>query len=206
MYRFFKRTADFFFALIVILVVSPIIILVGLLLSAQLKKSPFFIQRRPGLNEKFFKVIKFQTMLDTRDSNGNLLDDHLRITKFGQFLRKSSLDELPQLLNVLLGDMSFVGPRPLLVEYLEYYSEFQKQRHNVRPGITGWAQISGRNAISWEEKFKLDVAYVRNQSFLFDLRILLITVMKVVCASDIQNSEKITMVKYQGIIEKSNPK
>lgn len=206
MYGLFKRTADFFVALIVILVVSPIIILVGLLLSAQLKKSPFFIQKRPGLNEKIFKVIKFQSMLDTRDSNGNLLDDHLRITKFGQFLRKSSLDELPQLFNVLSGDMSFVGPRPLLVEYLEYYSEYQKQRHNVRPGITGWAQINGRNAISWEEKFKLDVAYVRNQSFLFDLRILLITVMKVVCASDIQNSEKITMVKYQGIIEKSNPK
>ena len=198
MYRFFKRTADFFFALIVILVVSPIIILVGLLLSAQLKKSPFFIQRRPGLNEKFFKVIKFQTMLDTKDQNGYLLEDHLRITKLGQFLRKSSFDELPQLFNVLLGHMSFVGPRPLLVEYLDYYSDFQKQRHNVRPGITGWAQINGRNAISWQEKFKFDVTYVEDISFMFDMKILLLTVIKVINASDIQSSEKVTMEKFKG--------
>ena len=198
MYKFLKRTADFFVALIVLLILSPVIVLVSLILSIQLKKSPFFIQNRPGLNHRIFRVIKFQTMLDTRDSNGNLLEDYLRITKFGQFLRKSSLDELPQLLNVLIGDMSFVGPRPLLVEYLDYYTDFQKLRHKVSPGITGWAQVNGRNAISWEEKFEFDVTYVQNQSFLFDLRILLMTVIKVVKASDIQSSEKVTMEKFKG--------
>lgn len=198
MYKFLKRTADFFVALVTLLVFSPILFLVSLLLIIELKKSPFFIQQRPGLNHEIFRVVKFQTMLDTRDQNGNLLDDHLRITRFGQFLRKSSLDELPQLFNVLFGNMSFVGPRPLLVEYLDYYSDFQKQRHNVRPGITGWAQINGRNAISWEEKFILDVIYVEEHSFLFDMKILLLTVLKVIKASDIQSSEKVTMEKFKG--------
>ena len=137
-------------------------------------------------------------MLNTRDENGHLLEDHQRITEFGQLLRKSSLDELPQLFNVFIGNMSFVGPRPLLVEYLDYYSVFQKQRHNVRPGITGWAQVNGRNAISWEEKFKFDIEYVQNQSFLLDLKILLLTVLKVIKASDIQSSETITMEKFRG--------
>lgn len=137
-------------------------------------------------------------MLNTRDENGHLLDDHLRITKFGQFLRKSSLDELPQLFNVFIGTMSFVGPRPLLVEYLDYYSDTQKQRHNVRPGITGWAQVNGRNAISWEEKFNYDVQYVQNQSFVMDIKILLMTVLKVINASDIQSSETVTMEKFKG--------
>ena len=198
MYKFLKRTADFFVALVTLLVFSPILFLVSLLLIIELKKSPFFIQQRPGLNHEIFRVVKFQTMLDTRDQNGNLLDDHLRITRFGQFLRKSSLDELPQLFNVLFGNMSFVGPRPLLVEYLDYYSDFQKQRHNVRPGITGWAQINGRNAISWEEKFILDIIYVEEHSFLFDMKILLLTVLKVIKASDIQSSEKVTMEKFKG--------
>ena len=137
-------------------------------------------------------------MRNIRDENGHLLADHLRITKFGQFLRKSSLDELPQLFNVFIGNMSFVGPRPLLVEYLNYYSDFQKQRHNVRPGITGWAQVNGRNAISWEEKFNYDIKYVQNQSFLFDSKILLLTILKVIKASDIQSSETVTMEKFKG--------
>ena len=198
MYKLFKRAADLFVSLIVLLILSPIILTISIILSIQLKKSPFFVQSRPGLNHKIFKVIKFQTMLNTRDENGHLLDDHLRITKFGQFLRKSSLDELPQLFNVFIGSMSFVGPRPLLVEYLDYYSDTQKQRHNVRPGITGWAQVNGRNTISWEEKFNFDVTYVQNQSFLFDLKVLLMTVLKVLQASDIQSSEKITMGKFRG--------
>lgn len=198
MYKSIKRLADLFVSLAVLLVLSPIIILIGLILSVQLKKSPFFVQSRPGLNHKIFKVVKFQTMLDTRDEKGHLLEDHLRITPFGKFLRKSSLDEIPQLFNVFIGNMSFVGPRPLLVEYLDYYSDFQKQRHNVRPGITGWAQVNGRNAISWEEKFNFDVSYVQNQSFLFDLKILLMTILKVLKASDIQSSETITMEKFRG--------
>ena len=198
MYNFFKRAADLFVSLIVLLIFSPIILTIGFILSLQLKKSPFFVQSRPGLNHKIFKVIKFQTMRNIRDENGHLLADHLRITKFGQFLRKSSLDELPQLFNVFIGNMSFVGPRPLLVEYLNYYSDFQKQRHNVRPGITGWAQVNGRNAISWEEKFNYDIKYVQNQSFLFDSKILLLTILKVIKASDIQSSETVTMEKFKG--------
>ena len=198
MYQILKRSADVLVSLIVLLILSPIILIISIILSIQLKKSPFFVQSRPGLNHKIFKVIKFQTMLNTRDENGHLLEDHQRITKFGQLLRKSSLDELPQLFNVFIGNMSFVGPRPLLVEYLDYYSDFQKQRHNVRPGITGWAQVNGRNAISWEEKFKFDIEYVQNQSFLLDLKILLLTVLKVIKASDIQSSETITMEKFRG--------
>lgn len=198
MYKYLKRTADIFVALVALLILSPVILLISLLLIVQLKKSPFFVQKRPGLNHEIFRVVKFQTMLDTKDQNGYLLEDHLRITKLGQFLRKSSFDELPQLFNVLLGHMSFVGPRPLLVEYLDYYSDFQKQRHNVRPGITGWAQINGRNAISWQEKFKFDVTYVEDISFMFDMKILLLTVLKVINASDIQSSEKVTMEKFKG--------
>ena len=201
MYKFFKRAADLFVSLIVLLILSPIILTIGFILSLQLKKTPFFLQNRPGLNHKIFKVIKFQTMLETRDENGHLLEDHLRITRFGKFLRKSSLDELPQLFNVFIGNMSFVGPRPLLVEYLDYYSDFQKQRHNVRPGITGWAQVNGRNAISWEEKFNFDITYIQNQSFLFDFRILLMTIVKVLKANDIQTSETITMEKFKGTHE-----
>ena len=198
MYQILKRSADVLVSLIVLLILSPIILTISFILSIQLKKSPFFVQSRPGLNHKIFKVIKFQTMLDTRDENGHLLEDHLRITKFGQFLRKSSLDELPQLFNVFFGNMSFVGPRPLLVEYLDYYSDFQKQRHNVRPGITGWAQVNGRNAISWEEKFNYDIQYVQNQSFVMDIKILFMTVLKVINASDIQSSETVTMEKFKG--------
>ena len=198
MYAGIKRAGDLLVSLIVLGVLSPIIIFIALVLSLQLKKSPFFLQSRPGKNEKIFKVIKFQTMLDTRDENGELLPDHLRITPFGKFLRKASLDELPQLINVLNGEMSFVGPRPLLVEYLEYYNSEQRKRHIVKPGITGWAQVNGRNSISWEEKFTFDVFYVENRSFILDMRILFRTVLKVLRASGIQSSEMVTMEKFNG--------
>ena len=198
MYAIIKRLGDVIISLIVLVVLSPIIFFIALVLSLQLKKSPFFLQSRPGKNEKIFKVIKFQTMLDTMDENRELLPDHLRITPFGKFLRKASLDELPQLINVLIGEMSFVGPRPLLVEYLNHYNSEQRKRHIVKPGITGWAQVNGRNSISWEEKFTLDVFYVENRSLILDMRVLFKTVLKVLRANGIQSSEMVTMEKFNG--------
>lgn len=198
MYTKVKRLMDLIVALFVIATLSPIIIIIGTLLAIQLKKSPFFVQSRPGRKGEIFKIIKFQTMLDIRDARGKLLDDHLRITPFGNFLRKASLDELPQLFNIISGNMSFVGPRPLLVEYLELYNDYQRKRHDVRPGITGWAQVNGRNAISWEEKFKFDVYYVHKCSFLLDLKILMKTVVKVITRNGIQSSEQVTMEKFRG--------
>lgn len=149
------------------------------------KGSPFFFQQRPGKNEKIFKIIKFKTMNDAKDSDGNLLPDAERLTKVGNFIRKTSLDEIPQLINVIKGDMSLIGPRPLLISYLDLYDEFEKQRHNVRPGITGWAQVNGRNAIDWETKFKLDVYYVENLSFWLDIKIALKTIKNVLISKDI---------------------
>jgi lipopolysaccharide/colanic/teichoic acid biosynthesis glycosyltransferase len=160
--------------------------------------NPFFIQIRPGKNEKHFRLIKFKTMTDERDDNGELLPDQERLTKTGKFIRKTSLDELPQLFNVVKGDMSFVGPRPLLVEYLPLYNEEQRKRHLVKPGITGWAQVNGRNAISWPDKFKLDVWYVENQSFWLDLKILWMTFIKVLKAEGISGRDSVTMEKFKG--------
>ena len=174
-----KRLFDFLIALCAILTLLPVIVVVAVLIRFKLGSPILFTQDRPGLNGKIFKMMKFRTMLDAKDKHGNLLPDNERMTKFGAFLRSTSLDELPGLFNVLKGDMSLVGPRPLLVQYLPLYSTEQARRHNVRPGITGWAQVNGRNAISWEQKFKLDVWYVDNQSFLLDLKILLLTVKKV---------------------------
>ena len=198
MYTKVKRLMDLLVALFVIATLSPIIIIIGTLLAMQLKKSPFFVQSRPGRKGEIFKIIKFQTMLDIRDARGKLLDDHLRITPFGNFLRKASLDELPQLFNIISGNMSFVGPRPLLVEYLELYNDYQRKRHDVRPGITGWAQVNGRNAISWEEKFKFDVDYVHKCSFLLDLKILMKTVVKAITRNGSQSSEQVTREKLRG--------
>ena len=174
-----KPFFDFFGALVWLLVSSPIIVIVAIILAFSNGGSPFFLQKRPGKKERIFTIIKFKTMNDKKNNNGNLLPDSERLTIVGKFVRSNSLDELPQLLNVLMGDMSFVGPRPLLPEYLPLYNEVQKQRHRVKPGITGWAQVNGRNAISWEQKFEFDVWYVEHQSFWLDVKILFKTVEKV---------------------------
>jgi len=193
-----KRVFDFTFVLIGLICISPILIIIAVILSVSNQGLPFFFQVRPGLNNKLFSVIKFKTMNDKKDQFGNLLPDAERLTKLGSFIRKASLDEFPQLLNVLKGDMSLVGPRPLLVEYLPLYSKEQASRHLVKPGITGWAQVNGRNAISWEQKFILDVWYVENQSFLLDIKILFLTVLKVFMRDGISSADTVTMSKFTG--------
>lgn len=186
MYRIFlKRAIDFLGSLFGLILLSPIFVVIALVLIFLNDGKPFFTQLRPGKNEKLFRVIKFKTMTDKKDSSGNLLPDNVRLTQFGRFLRKTSLDEIPQLINVLKGDMSIVGPRPLLVEFLEYYTEEELARHDVRPGITGLAQISGRNFLSDDEKFRIDVDYVNRLSFWLDVRILLKTIQKVFKSEDI---------------------
>ncbi|MFD9362090.1 sugar transferase [Priestia megaterium] len=198
-----KRVFDFLFSLCGILALSLIIASVAFLVKIKLGSPVLFKQQRPGKNGIPFYVYKFRTMNSKKDSMGNLLPDHLRLTPFGKFLRKFSLDELPQLFNVLKGDISLVGPRPLLMEYLDLYTSEQARRHEVRPGITGWAQVNGRNAISWEEKFKLDVWYVDNQSFWVDIKILFLTVMKVFKSEGINQTGHVTMEKFKGSGEKS---
>jgi lipopolysaccharide/colanic/teichoic acid biosynthesis glycosyltransferase len=193
-----KRIVDVLFALVGLVVLSPVILVVALQIRRKLGSPVFFRQTRPGLNGKPFKMVKFRTMLDATDKQGNPLPDDQRMTPFGSFLRASSLDELPELWNVLKGDMSLVGPRPLLMEYLPLYSKEQYRRHEARPGITGWAQVNGRNAISWEDKFKLDVWYVDNQSFLLDMKILFLTVKKVVVRDGISGEGEATMSKFTG--------
>ena len=193
-----KRTFDFTVAFFVLLLLSPVILITAALVRYKLGSPILFTQVRPGLNGKLFKMMKFRSMLDGKDKHGNLLPDNERMTKFGAFLRSTSLDELPGLFNVLKGDMSLVGPRPLLVQYLPLYSAEQARRHNVRPGITGWAQVNGRNAISWDEKFKLDVWYVDNQSFLLDIKILLLTVKKVFVREGISADGHVTIEPFKG--------
>lgn len=199
MYKnYFKRLFDFTAALVGLLLLSPIFILVTIGLFFANQGQPFFFQTRPGKNEKLFRIVKFKTMNDKKDEYGNLLSDAERLTTIGRFVRKTSLDEIPQLLNVLKGDMSIIGPRPLLVEYLPLYNETQKRRHYVKPGITGWAQINGRNAISWEDKFTLDVYYVENQSFLLDLKIIFLTIKKVLVSEGISQQGQATTTKFEG--------
>lgn len=193
-----KRLFDFTCALLGLLVLFPVIVLVAILIQSKLGSPAFFRQTRPGLKGKPFEMVKFRTMLDATDKHGNLLPDDERMTPFGSFLRASSLDELPELWNVLRGDMSLVGPRPLLMEYLPLYSKEQYRRHEVRPGVTGWAQVNGRNAISWEDKFKLDVWYVDNRSFWLDLKILFLTVKKVLVRDGISGEGEATMSKFTG--------
>lgn len=193
-----KRLFDFLVAFCAMLALLPVIVAVALLIRFKLGSPILFTQDRPGLNGKIFKMMKFRTMLDAKDKQGNLLPDHERMTKFGAFLRSTSLDELPGLFNVLKGDMSLVGPRPLLVQYLPLYNTEQARRHNVRPGITGWAQVNGRNAISWEDKFKLDVWYVDNQSLLLDFKILLLTVKKVFVREGISADGHVTIEPFKG--------
>ncbi|OEF25935.1 sugar transferase [Vibrio rumoiensis] len=193
-----KRLFDFLIALLALLALSPVIIITAIFIRFKLGSPILFTQDRPGLNGNVFKMMKFRSMLDAQDTKGNPLPDEQRMTTFGALLRSTSLDELPGLINVLKGDMSLVGPRPLRVEYLPLYNEEQSKRHNVRPGITGWAQVNGRNAISWEQKFELDVWYVNNQSFLLDFKILLLTVKKVLIRDGISSSESVTMTKFEG--------
>lgn len=199
MYRhFLKRVIDFILALIGFILLSPIFIIVLIILMINNQGKPFFFQKRPGKDEKIFKVIKFKTMNDKKGANGKLLPDADRLTKAGIFVRKTSLDEIPQLLNVLKGDMSLIGPRPLLPEYLPLYNETQKKRHDVKPGITGWAQVNGRNAISWKKKFEYDVWYVENLSFILDIKIIFKTIIKVVRSEDINTENQATTVKFTG--------
>lgn len=188
--RFIKRILDFTISLISLIIFSPIFIVVAVLVRVKLGSPVFFRQKRPGKNENIFTIYKFRTMTDKRDENGNLCSDDIRLTSFGRKLRATSLDELPQLLNVIKGDMAIVGPRPLMVEYLPYYTEEEKIRHTVRPGITGLAQVRGRNSISWEEKFAFDIQYVNKMSLMFDLKIIMETVSKVIKKSDIGQGEE----------------
>lgn len=193
-----KPILDFSIALFGLTVLIPLFLLVTIGLSVANNGKPFFFQLRPGKNNQLFKIIKFKTMNDKKDSQNNLLSDGQRLTKIGKFVRKTSLDELPQLLNVLMGDMSLVGPRPLLPEYLPLYSPIQSCRHKVKPGITGWAQVNGRNAISWQQKFEYDVWYVKNISFLLDLKIVFLTVKKVVMKEGINSQGQITTEAFKG--------
>ena len=194
----FKSIFDKTLALFLIILFSPIYIVVSLLIFFKMGSPILFRQKRPGYKEKIFGIYKFRTMTNEKDANGNLLPDNKRLIGIGKFIRSTSLDELPQLFNVLKGEMSFVGPRPLLEEYLPLYNEKQKRRHDVKPGITGWAQVNGRNAISWEQKFDYDVWYVDNQSFWLDIKILWLTFLKVVKRSDISSSTSSTMEKFTG--------
>ncbi|PFE04358.1 sugar transferase [Bacillus cereus] len=193
-----KRLFDLFVSLSLSMLFSFLIIIVAVLVRVKLGSPILFKQQRPGLHGKPFFLYKFRTMTDETDSEGNMLPDNVRLTKFGKFLRKYSLDELPQLVNVIKGDLSLVGPRPLLMEYLELYTEEQARRHNVRPGITGWAQVNGRNAISWEEKFDFDVWYVKNRTFFLDMKILLLTVKKVSKSEGINQVGHVTIEKFTG--------
>jgi len=193
-----KPITDFVIALTAFILLSPFFIVITLLLFVANKGTPFFLQPRPGKNKRIFKVVKFKTMNDRKDVQGNLLPDADRLTTIGRFVRKTSLDEIPQLLNVIKGDMSLVGPRPLLVEYLNLYNDEQQKRHLVRPGITGWAQVNGRNTISWQQKFNYDVWYVENISFLLDFKILKMTVLKVFKSEGINSATAVTMEKFTG--------
>lgn len=196
--RFSKRFIDVIVACSGLLMLSPIFLFVMFSLFVANQGKPFFYQKRPGRNSRIFRIIKFKTMNDKKDSNGNLLPDSHRLTKVGSFVRKTSLDEIPQLLNVIKGDMSLIGPRPLLPQYLPLYNDFQKRRHEVRPGITGWAQVNGRNAISWDQKFKYDVWYVDNLSFLLDLKIIFLTIKKVFKSEGISQEGQATAEPFKG--------
>ncbi len=193
-----KRIMDLVIAFIALILLFPIFLIVFIALTISNSGKPFFFQIRPGKNEKLFKIIKFKTMNDKKDAQGNFLDFDKRVTKLGKFARKYSLDEIPQLFNVLKGDMSLIGPRPLMVEYLPLYNDTQKRRHEVKPGITGWAQVNGRNAILWVKKFEYDVWYVDNVSLMLDIKILLLTIKKVIVKDGVNSSENLNMTTFTG--------
>ena len=196
--KYFKRPMDFILSLIGLILLSPVLLIVAILVRTKLGSPVIFTQERPGLNEKIFKMYKFRSMTDERDERGELLPDSVRLTRFGKILRSTSLDELPELWNILKGDMSIIGPRPLLVEYLPLYNEHQKRRHKVRPGLSGLAQVSGRNAISWEDKFDLDVEYVDNISFFGDWKIIFLTLKKVLIKEGISSDTSVTVEAFKG--------
>lgn len=199
MYKiFFKPLLDFVLSFLGLIISSPIFLIVFIALLLANKGKVFFLQKRPGKNEEIFKIIKFRTMNDKRDAHGNLLPDEERLTSIGKLVRKTSLDEIPQLINVLLGNMSLIGPRPLLPEYLPLYNDFQKKRHLIKPGITGWAQINGRNAVDWEKKFMFDVWYVENMSFLLDLQIMFLTLKKVLKLEGVNREGEATNIAFKG--------
>ena len=204
MYKYIKRALDFCAALGAIIVLSPVLLIVALLVKTKLGSPVLFKQERPGMfdsktgEEKIFTLCKFRTMTDERDENGELLPDEIRLTKFGKFLRSTSIDELPEFINILKGDMSFIGPRPLLVRYLPLYSEEQHRRHLVRPGLSGWAQVNGRNTVSWEEKFNLDVEYVEKMSIALDVKIFFMTIMSVLKREGISSETSATMEEFKG--------
>lgn len=195
---FFKRFLDLTITLVGFIFLFPVFLIITLLLFWINKGKPFFFQARPGKDGEIFKIIKFRSMTDERDENGNLLPEAIRLTKIGAFIRKYSLDEIPQLLNIIKGDMSLIGPRPLLVSYLPRYNDIQKHRHDIRPGITGWAQVNGRNALSWEEKFNYDVWYVNNLSLPLDVKIFFLTFVKVISKKGIYTSETLVMEEFMG--------
>lgn len=199
--KYIKRILDFVLSLLALIVLSPIMLVIYILVIIKLGRPAIFKQQRPGKDEKIFTLYKFRTMTDEKDSEGNLLPDEVRLTKFGKFLRSTSLDELPELINIIKGDMAIVGPRPLLVEYLDYYTEEEKHRHDVRPGLTGLAQVNGRNSITWEEKFKQDIEYINDLKFINDLKIILKTVAKVLKKEGISQQGEATMERFD-IIEK----
>lgn len=199
LYRlYFKRPMDFILSLLAIIMLSPVFIITGVLVRTKLGSPILFKQKRPGLDGKIFTMYKFRTMTDQKDENGELLPDHIRLTKFGKMLRATSLDELPELFNILKGDMSIIGPRPLLVQYLPLYNVHQKRRHEVRPGLSGYAQVNGRNSISWEDKFDLDVQYVDNVTFVNDIKIIMLTIKKVFIRDGISSESSVTMEAFEG--------
>lgn len=199
--KYFKRIIDFCLSLIALIVLSPVLLILIILGAIFMRGNPFFTQERPGKDEKIFKLIKFRTMDNRKDKDGNLLPDEVRLNKYGRLLRSTSLDELPELINIIKGDMAIVGPRPLLVRYLDRYNEEQKNRHDVRPGLTGYAQVHGRNALSWEDKFAMDVWYTKNVSFLGDVKILIDTVVVVFNRSGVSSDNSATMEEFMGTPE-----
>lgn len=201
-YKYIKRILDIISSLLAIIILSPLLAVTAVLVKTKLGSPVLFKQERPGKNEKIFTLMKFRTMTDERDENGELLPDEVRLTKFGKFLRSTSIDELPELFNILKGDMSVIGPRPLLVEYIPRYNEHQHRRHEVRPGLSGWAQVNGRNTVSWEDKFDMDVRYVDNYSFAMDVKILFMTVLNVLKKEGISSETSATMEVFMGTSEK----
>lgn len=199
MYKYIKRFFDIVSSLIAIIILSPVLIVTAILVRTKLGSPVLFKQERPGKDEKIFTLMKFRTMTDERDENGELLPDEIRLTKFGEFLRSTSIDELPELFNILKGDMSVIGPRPLLVRYLPRYNEHQHRRHEVRPGLSGWAQVNGRNTVTWEDKFNMDVEYVDNYSMFMDIKILFMTVVNVLKHDGISSETSATMEEFMGL-------